>query len=119
MPRGNASAVRRCRLSLRPRSFQCPGAEWAAAHRRLRSEEHTSELQSPDHLVCRLLLEKKKNPETTTQRSARKHGDASANGPQSLTIAHSVQSAASITRQSTQYEITAPLPLPRSWSPTQ
>src|SRR5258708_35809469 len=28
---------------------------WAA-----RSEEHTSELQSPDHLVCRLLLEKKK-----------------------------------------------------------
>src|SRR5258708_9515532 len=29
-----------------------------------RSEEHTSELQSPDHLVCRLLLEKKKN---TTQ----------------------------------------------------
>src|SRR5258708_31549740 len=31
-----------------------------------RSEEHTSELQSPDHLVCRLLLEKKKdihNPE--------------------------------------------------------
>src|SRR5258708_25035355 len=30
----------------------------------MRSEEHTSELQSPDHLVCRLLLEKKK----TTQR---------------------------------------------------
>src|SRR5438552_13095493 len=26
---------------------------------RVRSEEHTSELQSPDHLVCRLLLEKK------------------------------------------------------------
>src|SRR5258708_28097451 len=26
---------------------------------RTRSEEHTSELQSPDHLVCRLLLEKK------------------------------------------------------------
>src|SRR5258708_17068847 len=26
-----------------------------------RSEEHTSELQSPDHLVCRLLLEKKTN----------------------------------------------------------
>src|SRR5258708_23833788 len=30
-----------------------------AGYRR-RSEEHTSELQSPDHLVCRLLLEKKK-----------------------------------------------------------
>src|SRR5258708_13468061 len=28
-----------------------------------RSEEHTSELQSPDHLVCRLLLEKKKTPD--------------------------------------------------------
>src|SRR5438552_10087558 len=27
-----------------------------------RSEEHTSELQSPDHLVCRLLLEKKNEP---------------------------------------------------------
>src|SRR5258708_18928425 len=32
----------------------------AASRRRARSEEHTSELQSPDHLVCRLLLEKKK-----------------------------------------------------------
>src|SRR5258708_15545823 len=31
-----------------------------ARDRGLRSEEHTSELQSPDHLVCRLLLEKKK-----------------------------------------------------------
>src|SRR5947208_11601052 len=29
-------------------------------YRTTRSEEHTSELQSPDHLVCRLLLEKKK-----------------------------------------------------------
>src|SRR5258708_31469511 len=29
-----------------------------------RSEEHTSELQSPDHLVCRLLLEKKKKKNT-------------------------------------------------------
>src|SRR5690348_18131951 len=32
----------------------------AFAPRRVRSEEHTSELQSPVHLVCRLLLEKKK-----------------------------------------------------------
>src|SRR5258708_22613307 len=30
-----------------------------------RSEEHTSELQSPDHLVCRLLLEKKKKIESS------------------------------------------------------
>src|SRR5438552_10115726 len=36
-------------------------AEDAPGERSLtRSEEHTSELQSPDHLVCRLLLEKKK-----------------------------------------------------------
>src|SRR5258708_23963586 len=34
------------------------GSFWTALLRR--SEEHTSELQSPDHLVCRLLLEKKK-----------------------------------------------------------
>src|SRR5690348_17462809 len=34
------------------------GRRWTRA--RLRSEEHTSELQSPVHLVCRLLLEKKK-----------------------------------------------------------
>src|SRR5207244_10175264 len=32
-----------------------------------RSEEHTSELQSPDHLVCRLLLEKKKKYHQTTE----------------------------------------------------
>src|SRR5258708_12219785 len=32
--------------------------------RKMRSEEHTSELQSPDHLVCRLLLEKKKKNKT-------------------------------------------------------
>src|SRR5258708_17293514 len=31
-----------------------------APEHEVRSEEHTSELQSPDHLVCRLLLEKKK-----------------------------------------------------------
>src|SRR5258708_23099779 len=36
--------------------------------RRGRSEEHTSELQSPDHLVCRLLLEKKNaEPPLATQ----------------------------------------------------
>src|SRR5258708_9279069 len=34
--------------------------------RKNRSEEHTSELQSPDHLVCRLLLEKKKGTTSLT-----------------------------------------------------
>src|SRR5258708_22237800 len=53
----------------------CPGPEgpFHSPERRLhagrgerqRSEEHTSELQSPDHLVCRLLLEKKKKRTST------------------------------------------------------
>src|SRR5947208_10880408 len=34
-----------------------------------RSEEHTSELQSPDHLVCRLLLEKKKTEDVAIKRN--------------------------------------------------
>src|SRR5258708_11211321 len=37
-----------------------PRAATRGARAAVRSEEHTSELQSPDHLVCRLLLEKKK-----------------------------------------------------------
>src|SRR5258708_31025389 len=40
-----------------------------------RSEEHTSELQSPDHLVCRLLLEKKKNKNTMTDEPRGHPGD--------------------------------------------
>src|SRR5258708_28717856 len=40
----------------------------------VRSEEHTSELQSPDHLVCRLLLEKKKTLCTQLQSSSRAPG---------------------------------------------
>src|SRR5438552_9748752 len=35
-----------------------------------RSEEHTSELQSPDHLVCRLLLEKKKKKEKKSSQTS-------------------------------------------------
>src|SRR6266581_3971244 len=49
----------------RPRSHAggappSPRAPATPRRRRPRSEEHTSELQSPVHLVCRLLLEKKK-----------------------------------------------------------
>src|SRR5438876_6644898 len=40
--------------------FAGPVAVEHAEHQMKRSEEHTSELQSPVHLVCRLLLEKKK-----------------------------------------------------------
>src|SRR5947208_10587546 len=47
-----------CR-SCRPWKVRRSGSGRLSRHR-LRSEEHTSELQSPDHLVCRLLLEKKK-----------------------------------------------------------
>src|SRR5947208_3996711 len=49
-------AARRCRRRAPPGSCRPPPCSRPA-----RSEEHTSELQSPDHLVCRLLLEKKKN----------------------------------------------------------
>src|SRR5256885_4464080 len=38
----------------------------------IRSEEHTSELQSPCNLVCRLLLEKKKNKLTVSPHHARR-----------------------------------------------
>src|SRR2546429_6519881 len=44
------------RPTFRPRLHQ------SKPHQTRRSEEHTSELQSRLHLVCRLLLEKKKNP---------------------------------------------------------
>src|SRR5260221_3107695 len=39
---------------------------WSAKNNFLRSEEHTSELQSHSDLVCRLLLEKKKNATTSS-----------------------------------------------------
>src|SRR5438552_18159770 len=58
------SATVRNMLGMLPRSFRYVskiGATSGGANLRdvPRSEEHTSELQSPDHLVCRLLLEKK------------------------------------------------------------
>src|SRR5690625_6013928 len=40
---------------------RCIAAEAFLVLGKMRSEEHTSELQSRGHLVCRLLLEKKKN----------------------------------------------------------
>src|SRR5256885_8530837 len=48
-----------------------PGCSRAALRRRRRSEEHTSELQSPCNLVCRLLLEKKNNSDTLSHRQKR------------------------------------------------
>src|SRR5437879_10496980 len=63
------------------RSARCPTTtRWASPRRasKPRSEEHTSELQSPMYLVCRLLLEKKKNKQTTIliqNRYREKHRD--------------------------------------------
>src|SRR5258708_18691821 len=48
-----------------PAVLACGGAPPLDADLEQRSEEHTSELQSPDHLVCRLLLEKKKKKQET------------------------------------------------------
>src|SRR5258708_17316239 len=45
--------------------FSHPTALYESPRNSGRSEEHTSELQSPDHLVCRLLLEKKKMKKKT------------------------------------------------------
>src|SRR3712207_8525137 len=44
-----------------------------ALHRPERSEEHTSELQSRQYLVCRLLLEKKKSIESSERKSPWTH----------------------------------------------
>src|SRR2546429_5622734 len=46
--------------------LEIPLAWWLSPARLAQSEEHTSELQSRLHLVCRLLLEKKKNTRSST-----------------------------------------------------
>src|SRR5258708_25067553 len=51
-------------LSFVHRPVSCLSKPFAFTSCARRSEEHTSELQSPDHLVCRLLLEKKKTQPT-------------------------------------------------------
>src|SRR5690348_16367713 len=50
-----------------PVEYQLPGVLQIPVNEKKRSEEHTSELQSPVHLVCRLLLEKKKKPTRATR----------------------------------------------------
>src|SRR5258708_8742127 len=56
----------------------------------LRSEEHTSELQSPDHLVCRLLLEKKKQKIEIVDISRRAEDLPTATNPQIPTRAEAL-----------------------------
>src|SRR5438876_6382009 len=62
---------RSCRTA--PRSRRSARGGVADRARRARSEEHTSELQSPVHLVCRLLLEKKKKKKKTNTQKKTKH----------------------------------------------
>src|SRR2546422_6299941 len=57
--RGGQSGEHHDLLSLARRQTRAPG-DGAGRRHVVRSEEHTSELQSRLHLVCRLLLEKKK-----------------------------------------------------------
>src|SRR3712207_8984022 len=61
-----------CRESRRPGGGATPTAPGGDAQR---SEEHTSELQSRQYLVCRLLLEKKKKPSYIMVASADRHND--------------------------------------------
>src|SRR5438552_7546806 len=61
--RASAAALRTASTSSRPTTASrspTSSPTTPSTTRPTRSEEHTSELQSPDHLVCRLLLEKKK-----------------------------------------------------------
>src|SRR3712207_7232154 len=70
---GGLGGVRRSRAGrARPRQLRPPARlrdRYRGGDRRaLRSEEHTSELQSRQYLVCRLLLEKKKTTDRSTER---------------------------------------------------
>src|SRR5258708_20443380 len=58
-PRGAAMALMVKSRWRRSSSIVLPFRGEMSKQSKTRSEEHTSELQSPDHLVCRLLLEKK------------------------------------------------------------
>src|SRR2546427_7396112 len=58
--RSRCSRQRLRRVPVRAAAARAQAATGVSPHRRTRSEEHTSELQSQSNLVCRLLLEKKK-----------------------------------------------------------
>src|SRR2546430_4788289 len=70
------SVVHRCPLSIVPsgQGRSAPLTIGRCVERR--SEEHTSELQSQSNLVCRLLLEKKKNNNKALSRSTRARGNS-------------------------------------------
>src|SRR5688572_32352927 len=68
---GRRQILKNLRGDLRGRAIGLLGPNGAGKttliHTLLRSEEHTSELQSQSNLVCRLLLEKKKKPKEILQ----------------------------------------------------
>src|SRR5438876_6554885 len=67
--RGDRIVLRRLRRDRADRSARCALDQARVGEER--SEEHTSELQSPVHLVCRLLLEKKKTKTNNTKKKKR------------------------------------------------
>src|SRR5437764_10874533 len=71
---GNIPAGAQIRMARSAPGCPCPPAHRGACAflRCSRSEEHTSELQSPMYLVCRLLLEKKKKTKNKTTKK-KKH----------------------------------------------
>src|SRR5262245_64201470 len=71
--RASATGESRAAAPARPAPPCSRASPPPAARRPPRSEEHTSELQSLRHLVCRLLLEKKKRTEQTAEMIKRKH----------------------------------------------
>src|SRR3989454_6089135 len=71
-PADLAERVRLCRLFFEPADQQHL-AQHPPRQLDLRSEEHTSELQSPCNLVCRLLLEKKKKNDDKAMYSSVAH----------------------------------------------
>src|SRR5258708_32934742 len=68
---GEMSFIDGARRSATARTTE--SSEFLVLSRQSRSEEHTSELQSPDHLVCRLLLEKKNNTHSTNDPPSHEH----------------------------------------------
>src|SRR5690554_7293895 len=65
---GSIDAQNDCESRKQTEVPQASTKQYTQTHGYIRSEEHTSELQSRPHLVCRLLLEKKKKKKTTNKK---------------------------------------------------
>src|SRR2546422_3152778 len=78
--------------SARPPWPPCRGRRrWRGRRRQSRSEEHTSELQSRLHLVCRLLLEKKKTPQPSSKMTCKSSVRAPSTVTSSARTAHEIR----------------------------